>query len=81
MLHYRGEGRGRRTALVLHFMSFLLFSSKPQSSQGPSSLSILVHKHNYLTALSHLLRWIPKQVLMSEIPNVSQTFAGFLLHI
>ena len=28
-------------------------------------------KHHYLCALSHLLQWIPKQVLLSEVPNVS----------
>ena len=28
-------------------------------------------KHHYLCALSHLLQWIPKQVLLSELPNVS----------
>ena len=28
-------------------------------------------KHHFLCALSHLLQWIPKQVLLSEVPNVS----------
>ena len=28
-------------------------------------------KYHYLCALSHLLQWIPKQVLLSELPNVS----------
>ena len=28
-------------------------------------------KHHYLCALSHLLQWIPKQVLLTELPNVS----------
>ena len=28
-------------------------------------------KHHYLCALSHLLQWIPKQVLLLELPNVS----------
>ncbi|RMX48437.1 hypothetical protein pdam_00020451, partial [Pocillopora damicornis] len=27
-------------------------------------------KHHYLCALSHLLQWIPKQVLLSEVPNL-----------
>jgi DNA repair/transcription protein MET18/MMS19 len=31
-------------------------------------------KHNYLIALSHLLRNIPKQVLLSELPSVSTFF-------
>ena len=30
-------------------------------------------KHHYLCALSYLLQWIPKQVLLSEVPNVSTT--------
>lgn len=37
----------------------------------------LEFKHHYLCALSHLLHWIPKQVLLSEVPRVS---AGSLLH-
>ena len=28
-------------------------------------------KHHYLCALSHLLQWVPKQVLLTELPTVS----------
>ena len=36
-------------------------------------------KHHYLCALSHLLQWIPKQVLLSEVPNVSIFFPNCAL--
>ena len=35
------------------------------------NLPPLEFKHHHLCALSHLLRWIPKQVLLSEVPRVS----------
>ncbi|KAK3698089.1 hypothetical protein QZH41_017527, partial [Actinostola sp. cb2023] len=38
------------------------------------------YKYTYLTALSHLLQWIPKQVLMSEIPNLMPLLIQSLSH-
>ena len=52
------------------------FSVKPRHTCALYDLLLInlppvEFKHHHLCALSHLLRWIPKQVLLSEVPRVS----------
>jgi len=47
----------------------LFMETAPKLIQGFHSAEPEV-KHHYLCALSHLLQWIPKQVLLLELPNL-----------
>ncbi|XP_073239400.1 MMS19 nucleotide excision repair protein homolog isoform X2 [Porites lutea] len=47
----------------------LFMETAPKLIQGFHSADA-EFKHHYLCALSHLLQWIPKQVLLSEVPNL-----------
>ncbi|XP_031554301.1 MMS19 nucleotide excision repair protein homolog isoform X2 [Actinia tenebrosa] len=55
--------------IKLMYKQRFFLQTLPQLLNGFQS-SLPGHKHHYLSALSHLLQWIPKQVLMSEVPNL-----------
>lgn len=47
----------------------LFMETAPKLIQGFNAAESEL-KHHYLCALSHLLQWIPKQVLLSEVPSL-----------